>query len=103
MDTSYQPDVDLASSLWIHEGLGHGVGLSHTRGGVMNPSIIRSPLSWRGDPSERAMTRLYGGVPYKPDDDDDDDDDDNDVPPDLVRSGGVMVDRNWYEIWLKKQ
>jgi len=71
LDTSYQPDVQMASLLWIHEGLGHGVGLPHTRGGIMNPSIMRTSVTWRGDPSEGAMRRLYGGVPIGPDDPDD--------------------------------
>ena len=66
MDTSYQPDVELASNLWIHEGLGHGVGLHHRPGGIMNPSILRRPITWRGDPSEGDMRKLYGGVPLTP-------------------------------------
>lgn len=68
LDTSYQPDVQMASLLWVHEGLGHGVGLPHTNGGVMNPSIRRTSISWRGDPSERLMRRLYGGEPLEPTD-----------------------------------
>ena len=67
LDTSYQPDVQMASILWIHEGLGHGVGLQHTRGGIMNPSIIRVPITWRGDPSERRMRQMYTGEPLGPD------------------------------------
>ena len=66
LDTSYQPDVEMASLLWIHEGLGHGIALQHTNGGIMNPSLIRSPMSWRNDPSWRAIERLYGGEPLDP-------------------------------------
>lgn len=66
LDTSYQPDVVQASLLWIHEGLGHGVGLPHTNGGIMNPSLLRVPMTWRNDPSERRMKSLYGGVPIGP-------------------------------------
>jgi hypothetical protein len=44
----------------------HNMGLSHTRGGIMNPSIVGGPFTttaWRGDPSEPALVRLFGGVP----------------------------------------
>lgn len=66
LDTAYNPDVELASLLWIHEGLGHGIALGHTRGGIMNPTIIRTEMSWRNDPSWSAVKRLYGGVPITP-------------------------------------
>lgn len=33
----------------------------------MNPSIIRTTISWRGDPSFNAMRRMYGGKPLDPD------------------------------------
>ena len=66
LDTSFQPDVQMASLLWIHEGLGHGVGLPHTRGGIMNPSIIRVPITWRNDPSFNRMRSMYTGKPLQP-------------------------------------
>lgn len=52
---------------WItlikHE-LGHNSGLGHSRGGVMNPSIVNGlPVSWKGDPSESQLKRWYGGEP----------------------------------------
>lgn len=56
----------MASLLWIHEGLGHGVGLHHRPGGIMNPSMLRRPITWRGDPSEGDMRKLYGGEPLVP-------------------------------------
>lgn len=77
LDTSFLPDVHIASLLWIHEGVGHGVGLRHRRArrdangvlrGIENPSIVRVPLTWRGDPSEGDMKRLYGGIPLVGDD-----------------------------------
>jgi len=59
----------LLPCLWVHEQLGHGVGLQHTRGGIMNPSILPvNPLTWRGDPHEDTMRRWYGGVPVPLDD-----------------------------------
>ncbi len=66
LDTSYNPDVIMAAILLIHEIFGHGVGLQHTNGGIMNPSIRRVKISWRGDPSERAMRNKYGGISLTP-------------------------------------
>ena len=76
LDTSFLPNVRVASGLWIHEGTGHGVGLQHRPArrvngvlrGIMNPSIVDVPLSWRGDPSEGDMRRLYTGEPLEPTD-----------------------------------
>lgn len=57
------------ATLWEHEQLGHGLGLRHTRGGIMNPSILRfSRLTWKGDPHERTMRDYFGGVPVPLDD-----------------------------------
>lgn len=51
------------TSLIKHE-LGHNCGLSHSSGGVMNPSIVNGlPWSWRGDPSEPLLKSRFGGVP----------------------------------------
>lgn len=49
------------TSLIKHE-LGHNCGLSHSSGGVMNPSIINGlPTSWKGDPSEQLLRSRFGG------------------------------------------
>ena len=51
------------TSLVKHE-LGHNMGLSHSQGGVMNPSIVPGlPISWIGDPSAPILTRWFGGEP----------------------------------------
>jgi hypothetical protein len=48
----------------IQHELGHNCGLQHSRGGKMNASlIIGGDPTWRGDPSESILKRLYGGVP----------------------------------------
>ena len=68
-DPGYQPAnvVREWTSLVKHE-LGHNMGLSHSQGGVMNPSIIAGlPVSWRGDPSEPILSRWFGGKPVPTD------------------------------------
>lgn len=68
MDTGYDPsDFRLHANLGCHESEGHGFGLDHTNGGVMNPSILLVwPLTWKGDPSWNAVKRYYGGEPIPP-------------------------------------
>jgi hypothetical protein len=65
LDTSYDPsDYRLHANLGTHESEGHGFGFNHTRGGVMNPSILLVwPLSWKNDPSWSTAKSYYGGVP----------------------------------------
>jgi hypothetical protein len=64
LDTGYDPsDWRMQANLETHE-TGHGVGLQHTRGHIMNPSILLVwPLSWKGGPSESTMRRYFGGEP----------------------------------------
>lgn len=55
--------VSMWTELLMHE-LGHNTGLQHSRGGIMAPSLIYGlPPTWKGDPSEPILKRLYGGVP----------------------------------------
>lgn len=66
-DNRYSPSalIDQWSRLLTHE-FGHNMGLAHSRGGIMNPSIIGGtfdPNEWRGDPSEPTLTRWFGGEP----------------------------------------
>jgi hypothetical protein len=71
-DISYRPG-DLFNQwcrLLAHEWC-HNMGLSHTRGGIMNPSIVNGPFTataWRGDPSFPALAKFFGGQPVKLDD-----------------------------------
>lgn len=51
------------TTLFKHE-IGHNCGLQHSRGGVMNPSIISGiGISWKGDPHESTLRRMFGGQP----------------------------------------
>ncbi len=62
---SYNPSETVAmwTELVLHE-LGHNASLQHSRGGIMNPSIMRGlDPTWVGDPSESILRRLYGGKP----------------------------------------
>jgi hypothetical protein len=64
LDTGYDPsDWRYQANLEAHE-TGHGVGLQHTRGHIMNPSILLIwPLSWKGGPSHSTIARYFGGEP----------------------------------------
>lgn len=51
------------TTLVKHE-LGHNCGLNHSRGGVMNPSIINGlPISWKEDVSYPSLEARFGGKP----------------------------------------
>lgn len=66
-DRGYRPSdvMTLWTTLLMHE-LGHNAGLEHSRGGVMNPSIVAGLApSWAGDPSESILNRYYGGMPIE--------------------------------------
>jgi hypothetical protein len=61
--STYQPRnvVNEVSTLLRHEA-GHLVGMGHSRGGVMNPSIVNGlPPTFRGDPVERQLVSMFGG------------------------------------------
>ena len=62
LDNDYRASAHMKSILEIHE-TGHGVLLEHTRGGIMNPSILDVAPTWRGDPHEDTLRRYFGGVP----------------------------------------
>ena len=57
------------TSLVKHE-IGHNTGMSHTRGGVMNPGIVNGlPISWRNDPAWSMLVARFGGIPVPLDND----------------------------------
>ena len=63
LDSGYSPEWRLWANLEAHE-TGHGVGLEHTRGHIMNPSILLIwPLSWIGSPSYATLKHYFGGSP----------------------------------------
>lgn len=67
LDNSYNPGVVTFANLCVHEYKGHGDGLQHTNGGIMNPSIVTiNPLSWKGDKHESTKRRYFGGVAVPP-------------------------------------
>lgn len=67
LDTGYAPDDwRLFANLECHE-TGHGVGLQHGRGSIMNPSILLVwPLTWVGTYSYANLKRWFGGEPIGP-------------------------------------
>ncbi len=66
LDSSYAPSWLMWANLECHE-TGHGVGLEHTRGSIMNPSILLvDPLTWVGTPSYPNLKKWFGGEPLVP-------------------------------------
>lgn len=62
---SRQQMIDQIARLKAHE-FGHNMGMGHSRGGIMNPSIVGgtfSPTAWRGDPSFPTLKKYFGGEP----------------------------------------
>lgn len=62
-DYRYQPaNVVREWTTLIKHELGHNMGLQHSSGGVMNPSIINGlPTSWKGDVSYNYLAKWFGG------------------------------------------
>lgn len=67
LDTGYAPsDWKYWAILEAHES-GHGCGLQHGRGHIMNPSIqMVTPFSWIGSYSFAPLKRYFGGEPLTP-------------------------------------
>jgi len=96
LDTGYDAGAQMLATLMTHEFLGHGVGLEHTRGGIMNPSILRiNPLTWKGDPHESTYRRYFGGEPVPIDDDPSPP---GPIPPGEPYNGVFTVDGKLYKI-----
>ena len=99
IDNSFNPNVITFANLLEHEYKGHGDGLEHTNGGIMNPSIITiDPMTWKGDKSESIKRRYFGGVPIPPGP--------TNPPPDptdpVDHNGIVVIDGKLYKskFWL---
>lgn len=95
-DTRYKPSrlVDQWSRLLAHE-FGHNMGLRHSRGGIMNPSISQGAFTktaWRGDPSESILTRWFGGEPVPPRDKPDPDPDPKPPADKIVIRGELEIE-----------
>lgn len=93
-DTVYSPRdlLNQWARLLAHE-FGHNMGMSHFRGGIMNPSIVGGvfrPTAWRGDPAEAILRRWFGGVPVNVDGDDGDDGDDGGSGKKFTDEGGSI-------------
>jgi hypothetical protein len=56
--------VNTQTTLMLHEHL-HNMGYGHTRGGILNPSLVRGLSSWfsPNDPITPVVKRDYGGQP----------------------------------------
>lgn len=92
LDTGYAPsDWRMFANLECHE-TGHGVGLQHGNGSIMNPSIMLVwPLTWVGTYSYANLKRWFGGEPIgeKPPD--------PPVPPTGDHNGIVVIDGVLYK------
>lgn len=99
-DNRYSPSAlfDQWARLLAHE-FGHNMGMSHFRGGIMNPSIVSGPFTptaWRGDPAFGSLRRFFGGEPVdlggdKPDPDPPKPDPDDPKPKRFYLSGSVTA------------
>jgi hypothetical protein len=60
--------INQLAYLMAHE-FGHNMGMSHTRGGIMNPSLINGTFhsdQWRkNDPAFATLKRYFGGEPVE--------------------------------------
>ena len=67
MDSTYNPsNWILHAILGTHESEGHGFGFDHTRGGIMNPSILLVKHSWVGDAAWSQVIDYWPAVPLSP-------------------------------------
>lgn len=92
---TYNPNFAQVFVLWMHE-LGHNMNLQHTRGGVMNPTILNvggKVMRWTdSDPSYRTLVRYFGGDPIP--------DIDPDEPEPPTPGPGILTYRGTTEVLL---
>lgn len=62
LDPGYRQDKWYLLTLGEHE-TGHNLNSGHTRGGIMNPTILRTDGNWRTDVNFPKFKRWYGGEP----------------------------------------
>lgn len=87
-DPRYNPSdmLNQWARLLAHE-LGHNMGLSHYRGGIMNSYILSGKFThreWVGDPAENLLRRWFG-IPIP---------DPN--PPGKITNSLILTDKNFY-------
>lgn len=67
IDSTFNASIIALLNLGGHEFKGHSDGLPHTRGGIMNPSlVIVNPFSWIRDTSFSRKKAYFGGVAISP-------------------------------------
>ena len=66
IDIDYTPDMPMFVRLGVHEWTVHGFGYGHIRGGIRNPSLLRGPMTWEGDPGYAEILRDYGPAIAEP-------------------------------------
>lgn len=103
LDPDFHPSHAMVAELLCHE-LGHNMNLQHTRGGIMNPTIVQisSFDGWKpSDPSYPVLTRFFGGEPIDPNPPGPDPNPPNPLPPGELH-GIVVVDGRLFNITGKR-
>jgi len=97
LSKTYRANATLLGTLHIHE-TGHNVNLRHTRGGIMNPSILRTANDWSDDPSYSSLRKYFGGEPLPVPSPPDPTDPDPPVPQPSPVKGVLTIEGRLYNI-----